>query len=92
MGVSGIPNPEDFDIRPSLKAGWSVGWQIGWWTGWWNPFDLVREIDPRVIGRLTEIQGEFLSRQVEIQTRQAELVQEMGRNIAEARMIKGEKP
>lgn len=87
MGIGGIPNPDDLQVSPNLfRPGCWVGWHIGWWTGWWNPFDVLREIDPRVVGRLTVIQGEFLSRQIEILTKQAELVQEMGRSIMEARM------
>jgi len=83
MSISGIPNPDD---QPVIFKPLPGGWHIGWWTGWWNPFDVLRDFDPRLVGRLTTIQGEFLSRQVEILTKQAELVQEMGRNIMEARM------
>jgi hypothetical protein len=93
MGISGIPNPEELSASsPNLfRPGWWVGWHIGWWTGWWNPFDWLKEIDPRVVGRLTEIQGEFLARQVEVLTKQAELIQEMGRNIAETGGIERKK-
>jgi hypothetical protein len=85
MSIGGIPNPDELaatTVNP-FRPGWWVGWQIGWWTGWWNPFDHIREIDPREVGRLTVIQGEFLALQAEMFARQAEAIQKMGQQIAE---------
>jgi hypothetical protein len=84
MGIANIPNPEA--VNPNFfRPGWFIGWHIGWWTGWWNPFDVVKEIDPREVGVLTIAQGEFLARQAEVLRGQAELVKQMGQQIANVR-------
>jgi hypothetical protein len=81
MAISHIPNPEQ--AVPNIKY-W-IGWHIGWATGWWNPFDKFNEIDPREVGILTTIQADFLAKQVDVLRTQAELVREMGEQIASMR-------
>jgi hypothetical protein len=81
MSISHIPNPES--INPKIPH-W-IGWHIGWATGWWNPFDVLREFDPREVGILTVVQADFLERQVDILKGQAELVRQMGEQIANVR-------
>lgn len=84
MGIGSIPNPEA--VNPNIfRPGWFIGWHIGWWTGWWNPFDAVKEIDPREVGVLTIAQADFLTKQAEVLRGQAELVRQMGQTFANVR-------
>jgi len=80
MGIGNIPNPEA--VTPSFfRPGWFIGWRIGWWTGWWNPFEVVLEIDPREVERLTVAQADFLSREADFMKAQADMVKQLAKSV-----------
>lgn len=59
-----------------------VGWRIGWLTGWYNPFDRLGDlVDPRELGTVVKIQGDFLAEHARLMGEEAKMVQKLGATI-----------
>lgn len=75
--MSSIDRIRNVELQEAIRIKDWVGWKVGWATGWYNPFDRLGElVNPAEIGRLVEIQGEFLQNQ-------GRLVQELGGRLNE---------
>ena len=74
MPITKIPNVEAQE--PFRFKEW-IGWKVGWLTGWYNPFDRLAEvINPRELGELVRLQGEFMQTQ-------GKIVQELGGKLGD---------
>ena len=74
MSMNRIPNIE---LQEAIHFRDWIGWKVGWLTGWYNPIDRLGDlVNPAELGRLVEIQGEFM-------VNQGKLVQELGAKLGE---------
>jgi len=74
MSMNRIPNIE---LQEAIRIKDWIGWKVGWLTGWYNPIDRLGDlVNPAELGKLVEIQGEFM-------INQGRIVQELGNKLSE---------